>query len=395
MTFSADPVRRSRSLKGRANKGVSVNQFTIDHPAVSLHTRKRVRNDSADGTPSTSTYSMQDHTEDDEAPGPNCDLDRIVIVSRKAAKRTLPVDLTEEEIHLIKKLRLEKLLPTDEATRKTASPDVSVAFPLPAADGDIDGANADSVTDTQPNAGATGSWTSEEDAKLTSAVANTSKRKIGKEYKIDWVAIAALVPGRTNKWCSNRWHDVLDHSIDRANGRTGKWTEDEDSKLRDAVQRHDGKDWVAMASLVPGRTRNQCRHRWQNILDPSIDRANGRTGMWTAVEDSKLKDAVQTHGTKNWGVICALVPGRTKQQCRARWHRTSVSNADPTTGRTGKWTEDEDSKLKDAVLTHGDKNWKEVAAQVPGRTKKQCYNRCHDVLKPSIALTAGRTGEKW
>jgi hypothetical protein len=33
----------------------------------------------------------------------------------------------------------------------------------------------------------TGSWTSEEDAKLTSAVANTSKKKWGNEYKIDWV----------------------------------------------------------------------------------------------------------------------------------------------------------------------------------------------------------------
>jgi hypothetical protein len=35
-------------------------------------------------------------------------------------------------------------------------------------------------------------------------------------------------------------------------------------------------------------------------------------GEWTAVEDGKLKDAVQTHGGKNWVAISALVAGRTR-----------------------------------------------------------------------------------
>jgi hypothetical protein len=34
-------------------------------------------------------------------------------------------------------------------------------------------------------------------------------------------------------------------------------------------------------------------------LDPNIDEANGRTGKWTVDEDSKLKRAVQSHGGKN------------------------------------------------------------------------------------------------
>jgi hypothetical protein len=37
-----------------------------------------------------------------------------------------------------------------------------------------------------------------------------------------------------------------------------------------------------------------------------------RKGKWAADEDSKLKDAVQTHGGKNWKTIAALVLGRTK-----------------------------------------------------------------------------------
>jgi hypothetical protein len=46
------------------------------------------------------------------------------------------------------------------------------------------------------------------------------------------------------------------------------WSQDEDDKLKDAVQIHDGedgKDWAAIASLVPGRTKRQCMSRWREI----------------------------------------------------------------------------------------------------------------------------------
>jgi hypothetical protein len=237
---------------------------------------------------------------------------------------------------------------------------------------------------------ATGSWTPDEDVHLTSAVANTSKKRWGKEYTIDWVAVAALVPSRTKKQCQNRWKDVLDPSIDRANGRTGQWVEDEDSKLKDAVQMHGAKDWDAISTLISGRTRNQCSSRWRKALNPRIALAAGREGKWAEDEDSKLKNAVQTHGGKNWGAISALVPGRTRSQCRDRWRDT----LDPIIGRanerTGKWAEDEDIKLKDAVKSHGGKNWDQIAALVPGRTKKQCRCRWNYALNPSVTLTAGR-----
>jgi hypothetical protein len=77
---------------------------------------------------------------------------------RKAAKRTLPWDLAAGELDLVspppqaevlpatKKLRLEEPFSesTDEAARNTASPDVSVGLPPPAAD--YDDTNVDPVT---------------------------------------------------------------------------------------------------------------------------------------------------------------------------------------------------------------------------------------------------------
>ncbi len=53
--------------------------------------------------------------------------------------------------------------------------------------------------------------------------------------------------------------------------RRGKWVQEEDSKLKVAVQTHGGKNWGAIATLVPGRTNDQCRQRCKNVLAPSIN----------------------------------------------------------------------------------------------------------------------------
>jgi hypothetical protein len=354
-------------------------------------------------------------TEDDEASiptehvrnGPS--MNRTFTVRRKAAKRTLPWKLTADEIQLAlsppqdediretKRRRLEEPFPTstDEAATEDSSHDITVALcpseTAPAAAHNHD-ANADPVTETQPNArttGTTGCWTLVEDAKLTSAITNTRKKKNGK----NWAAIAALVPGRTRIQCQSRWRNALNPSIDRTTAHTGKWKEDEDIKLKNAVQKHGGKDWVAIAALVPGRTTKQCWNRWHDALDPSIDRVTGCMGKWEEEEDIKLKNAVHKHGGKNWVAIAALVPSRTQTQCQSRWYGNLNPSIDRVPGRTGKWKEDEDIQLKAAVQTHGSKDWVAIAALVPGRTKKQCKNRWYSALNPSIDRTTVQTGK--
>ena len=113
-----------------------------------------------------------------------------------------------EDILARKKPRLEASLPAIAADADTlnASPDASVAVASP-------DAGTDPVADKpmQPNAGAAWAsrrlWTSEEDTRLTSAVETTCKKKHCGEYKMDWVAISELVPGRTKMQCWSRWHN--------------------------------------------------------------------------------------------------------------------------------------------------------------------------------------------
>jgi hypothetical protein len=217
---------------------------------------------------------MQNPTEQAEASiptdgtvrdGPN--MNRTFTVRRKAAKRSEPWypqnHAAPLSIPARKKPRVEEPLPTtttttDEAARKTVSPDIPVGLPPAAADNDD--AKAEPVTDTQPNAGATQAtarWTSEEVAKLSSAATDTCEKKYGKEYRIDWAVVAALVPGRTRDQCFKRWYNAsLDPSIALTAGSMGTWTADEDIKLKNSVQMHGGKDWATIAALVPGRTKN-------------------------------------------------------------------------------------------------------------------------------------------
>jgi hypothetical protein len=140
----------------------------------------------------------------------------------------------------------------------------------------------------------------------------------------------------------------LDPSIDQMTRSTGKWEKEEDIKLKAAVQTHGGKNWVAIAALVPDRTRLQCKNRWR-ALKPSIDRVTGPKGKWKEDEDIKLKNAVKQLGSNNWVAIAALITGRTNVQCHHRWRSALDPGIDQMTRSTGKWEEEENIKMKAAV----------------------------------------------
>jgi hypothetical protein len=290
---------------------------------------------------------MEGPTDTEEASIPTEPERMIRTLKRKAAKRTcfapsLPAEHIKSspdvDIPARKKPRLQALLPAiaAEADSLNAPPD---AIPAIAADVDTLNDSPDAIVavaspddGTYPvaaspmqsnNDGAARvtpcRWTPEEDTKLTTAIEKTCKKKRGKEYKTDWVAIAALGPGRTKKQCCHRWHDALHSKSDETTARKGKWTKEEDVKLTDAVKKYNGADWAAISALVPGRTNRQCYHRWHDALHSKSDKTTERKGKWTAEEDSTLKDAAEKHNGTNWAAIAALVPGRTTRQCRDKW----------------------------------------------------------------------------
>jgi hypothetical protein len=73
-----------------------------------------------------------------------------------------------------------------------------------------------------------------------------------------------------------------------------------------------GKDFAAVAALIPGRTNERCRDRWVRSLDI---REALEVVKWTPKEDAKLIEAVQKLG-RHWVPFAALVCTRSNQQCR-------------------------------------------------------------------------------
>ncbi|XP_075503533.1 uncharacterized protein LOC142540937 isoform X2 [Primulina tabacum] len=207
-------------------------------------------------------------------------------------------------------------------------------------------------------------WTAMEDKNLLHIV---QQRGLS-----NWIDIAILLgTNRTPFQCLARYQRSLNASILKR-----EWIKEEDDQLRDAVETFGESNWQLVASVMEGRTGTQCSNRWLKTLHP----ARKRVGKWTAEEDKRMKIAVTLFGPKTWKKVAQCVPGRTQVQCRERW----VNCLDPSLNMAG-WSAEEDSKLEAAIAEHG-YCWSKVAACVPPRTDNQCRRRWKILFPNEVPL---------
>jgi Myb-like DNA-binding domain len=101
--------------------------------------------------------------------------------------------------------------------------------------------------------------------------------------------------------------------------RPGIWSQPEDDLLKTVLKKGLEK-WGQIANLLNKeihkglkiRTGKQCKERWNNYLNPQVNR-----GAWTEQEDIIALESYKTHGNK-WSIISKSIPDRTESAVKNR-----------------------------------------------------------------------------
>ncbi|KAK2424851.1 hypothetical protein P8452_53736 [Trifolium repens] len=103
---------------------------------------------------------------------------------------------------------------------------------------------------------------------------------------------------------------------DKANVKKGPWSPEEDSKLKDYIEKNGtGGNWISLPQKAGlRRCGKSCRLRWLNYLRPNI-----KHGEFSDEEDRIICTLYANIGSR-WSIIASQLPGRTDNDIKNYWN---------------------------------------------------------------------------
>lgn len=199
-------------------------------------------------------------------------------------------------------------------------------------------------------------WTHSEDVSLVKSATHYNFQ--------NWTEIAKAVPNRSSFQCFLRYEIALSES---SRTKNTKWTKEEDDLLISLIDKYrvgQSIPWIKIAELIPNRNQTQVYQRWVFTVKPDIKR-----GRFTKEEDCILMAAIIQYGNIS-DLPSNILPGRTAQQVRHRYN-----NVLKFAGKISDWTLEQDHDLMRLVEEKGRDQWSEIAKIIGGHTRQSCRQR--------------------